>query len=115
ELNSKLKLMRNLKLEPGIAMHVAATVNWYEGDISIIHEDLMNCVSQPPQPSDLKPRKVSMRIAGGSRKKTKEVPDLEEFAEELEDELTEQGLAELEEEDTDLLETEFGEKPDGFI
>lgn len=113
ELINRLKSFKNVPLEPGSALHCAGFINWYEGDISIIYEDLMACTGSPPMPSDLKARKVSMKITGGSKKKTKEVPEIEELLEELDDELTEQGLAELDEEELD--EDDGEEKPDGFI
>lgn len=101
------------QIEPGVVFHCSGYINWYEGDMSILFDELFKCEPPPAQPTDLKARKVSMRISGGSRKKTKEVPDLEEFIEEHEDELTEKGLAELEEEE--ILEDQDDERPDGFI
>jgi DNA polymerase-3 subunit alpha len=106
-----------VKLEPGTAIHCSGYINWYEGEISILFDDLRKCAPSPPMPSDLKPRKVSMRITGGTRKKSKEI-DPEEFLEELEDELVEEGLAECDTEEEDLLPSEEEEgvdRPDGFV
>ncbi len=104
-----------VKLEPGTVIHCSGYINWYEGELSILFDDLKKCASSPPMPSDLKPRKVSMSIAGSSRKKSKEI-DPEEFLEEVEDELIEEGLADYEveeiwvEDDQDEI-----ERPDSFV
>lgn len=119
ELNKRLKELSGgkVKLEPGIAIHIAGFISWYEGVISIVYDELKKCVGSPSMPSDLAPKKVSMRIMG-AKKKGKEILDLESFVEEFEDELTEQGLAELEDEEIEENWSEIEEqpgKPDAFI
>ncbi len=93
ELNSRLREMSGgkAKLEAGTAIHIAASLNWYEGDISLLFNDLKKCSPPPPLPSDLEAKKVSMRISGPSKKKSKDI-DPEEFLDEVEDELIEEGL-----------------------
>ncbi len=109
------ELNRKVTLEPGIAIHCSGFVNWYEGEISILFDDLKRCTPVPPQPSDLKPRKVSMKITGKSKKKSKEV-DSEEFLEEVEDELVEEGLVDLNVDDEILdFDDQESNSPDGFI
>jgi DNA polymerase-3 subunit alpha len=96
--NERLRKLAGNKvvLEPGIAVHCSTSINWYEGEVSLIFENLMKAAPAPPLPSDLKARKVSMRIAAAprSRKKTNKVnPDT--FLEQVEDELIEEGHSEL--------------------
>lgn len=84
---------------PGIAIYARGTLQWYEEDISIIFEDILKCVPPPPLPTDLKQKKVSMKVSR-TRKKSDEL-DKEELLELIEDELVEDGV-----EDEDLGELE---------
>src|SRR3990167_1593263 len=93
ELKDRIKILTGggaQELVSGVAIYARGSLNWYEGDISIIFEDLLKCVPPPPLPADLKPRKVSMRVSR-SRKKSEEI-DKEELLEMIEDELVEDGL-----------------------
>lgn len=114
ELKNKLKELHGpkTKLEPGVALHFAGYVNWYEGDISILFEGVKKCTPPPAIPTDLKARKVSMKISGGTRKKNKDIPDPEILLDEIEEELDEEGLSEPEEE---YWEERSDDMPDGFI
>jgi len=80
-------------LEAGIGIHCAASANWYEGDVSLIFENLKKAVPIPPRPKDLKHRTVKVNSSRTLKKTTKLDPDL--FLEEIEDELIEDGHAEL--------------------
>lgn len=98
DLKDRIKVLtggRSNEIVPGIAIYARGSLNWYEGDISIIYEDLLKCVPPPPLPSDLKSRSVSMRVSR-SRKKTEEV-DPSELLEQIDDELIEEGAEDLEE------------------
>lgn len=91
------KLVGNkVTLEPGIAIHCAASINWYEGEVSLIFENLMKASPIPPLPKDLKSRKVSMRIAAKKkeRKKVSKI-DRDAFSDQVEDELAAEGHSEL--------------------
>jgi len=95
-INERLRALTNGKavLEPGIGIHCAASVNWYEGDVSLVFEDLKRATPIPPRPSDLKHRAVSMRITTPKKIKTKELdPDL--FLEQVEDELIADGHSDI--------------------
>lgn len=87
---------------PGIAIYARGSLQWYEGDISIIFEDILKCVPPPPLPTDLKSKKVSMRI-NRSRKNSEEL-DKEELLEQIEDELIEDGVEDLGELEEDIFE-----------
>lgn len=117
ELKKNFKALHGSKmqLEPGAALHFAGYVNWYEGDISILFEGVKKCTPPPAMPSDLKARKVSMRISGGTRKKSKNIPDPEILLDEIEEELDEEGLSEPEEEYENPGELWEPGNPDGFI
>jgi DNA polymerase-3 subunit alpha len=95
--NERLRILTGNKvvLEPGIAVYCEASVSWYEGNVSLIFENLSRVAPIPPRPKDLKARKVSMRItaASKSRKKTNKI-DPDDLLEQIEDELIEEGHSE---------------------
>ncbi len=96
--NERLRILASKKteLEPGIAVHCAASINWYEGEVSLIFENLVQAAPVPPRPKDLKPRKVSMKIAATKRKKEKtDKIDPDKLLDQLEDELTEEGFSDI--------------------
>jgi hypothetical protein len=96
--NERLRILAGNKteLEPGIAVHCAASINWYEGEVSLIFENLAKAAPAPPRPEDLKPRKVSMRIVAARRKKKKvNKIDPDKLLDQVEDELIEEGHSEL--------------------
>jgi DNA-directed DNA polymerase III PolC len=96
----KLENMK-MKLEPGIALHFAATSNSYEDDMGLILETLYAIVPMPqcPNKADLKSKRVSMRLP---RKKKEGKPTVEVISEEIEDELIAEGLIEPEIETEDF-------------
>lgn len=77
-----------VKLEPGVALEITGAINWYEGEISIIFDNLINCAGIPPLPKDLEKKKVSMKITSGKKKGKTQM----EILEEIEDEMIEEGL-----------------------
>ena len=87
----------NVKLEPGVAIHFAGYANWYDGNLSILYDDIKNVSPIPPMPKDIKGKSVSMKITGGKKKKSKEIPDPDILLDEIEEELDEEGLSEPEE------------------
>lgn len=99
--------------EAGVGIHATGQLNWYEGDISIIFDELLRCVPPPPLPADLKHKKVTMKSIRSS-KKTEEM-NIEELLEEIEDELTDEGLS-LDDDDSFDIDTESDEEyvVDGF-
>lgn len=94
QFNMRLRALTSgkAKLEPGIAVHCAATANWYGGDISLIFDDLKKASCIPPKPQDLKHRKVSMRVASTKREKTV-VLNPDRFLDQTEDELILEGFS----------------------
>lgn len=119
QLHERFKELKGskVKLESGTVVHIAGSINWYEGDVSILFDDLKACAPPPAVPADLKPKKVSMRITGGTKKSKKADPD--EILEEIEDELIEEGLAESSSLDDDSSNEEENfddeDRLDGFI
>lgn len=107
DLKDRIKILTSGKaseLVAGVAIYARGSLNWYEGDLSIIFEDLLKCAPPPPLPNDLKARQVSMKISR-SRKKTDEI-DANELLEQIEDELIEDGVEDLDE-DLDYLDDSF--------
>lgn len=92
-LKDRVKVLTNgqAEFESGVGIYASGQLNWYEGDISIIFEELLRCVPPPPLPTDLKPKKVSMRSVRSS-KKVEEI-GAEELLEEIEDELVDEGFS----------------------
>lgn len=80
-----------IKLEPGIAIHCAASANWYEGDFGLVFEDLKNAVGIPALPKELGHQKVELKPSRKKKEKTSKV-NPEEFLEEVEDELVDEGI-----------------------
>lgn len=114
-IKERVKILTGGKSEfvPGIAIFASGNINWYEGDISIIFEDLLKCDPPPPLPSDLKPKKVSMRTSR-ARKKIEEM-EVEDLIEAVEDGLIEDGLIKtLEEDEYDFEEFDPESNLDGF-
>jgi len=97
KFNNRIKLLgsKNMTLEPGIAVHCAASANWYENNLSLIFSDLKRVAPIPPKPSDLKARKVSMRVVGKRKRKKVSKIDREKLLETIEDELIEEGHADI--------------------
>lgn len=92
------ELNKKCQFEVGAGLKIIATISWYEGDISIIFDDIINCCPPPELPADLKDKKkVSMKISAKDRNK-KEVIDAQVLLEEVEDELIEEGYSDLDEE-----------------
>lgn len=86
-----------IDLEVGIAVHCAASINWYEGEPSLIFEDLRQVAPIPPRPKDLKPRKVTMKITKKkTEKKKKKKVDRQKFLLDIEAELIEEGHSDIE-------------------
>ncbi len=88
------------ELVPGVAIFGSGHLNWYEGELSIVFDDLLKCVPPPPLPTDLKAKKVSMRTVRASKKVDEQ--DAQELLEEIEDELVEDGFSFLEDEEEEL-------------
>ena len=111
DLKDRIKILTGgaaPEFTPGIAIYARGSLNWYEGDISIIFDELLKCAPPPPLPSDLKPKKVSMRVSR-ARKNSEEV-NREELLEQIEDELVEDGMEDLNEmEEDDFVFTDIDE------
>ena len=92
DLENRLRLLTGGKVEFGIgtAIHVSTSIQWYEGDISLIFHDLIAAAPPPPKPKDLKHKKVSMRTPKAKKEKANKL-DPDKFLEQVEDELTLEG------------------------
>jgi hypothetical protein len=96
------ELNKKCQFEVGAGLKIIATISWYEGDISIIFDDIINCCPPPELPADLKDKKkVSMKVSVIDRDK-KEVVDAQVLLEEVEDELIEEGYSDLDEEGVEI-------------
>lgn len=101
ELKKRVKALLGAKaeLEPGMVIYGRGSLNWYEGDISIVFDDLLKCAMPPSLPKDMAPRKTS------SSKKGKEEPELDleqdDMSKDIEEELDELGFGD---DDIDLEE-----------
>lgn len=73
------------KLEPGIGVHLNVKLNWYEGDISMIFQDLTKAAPLPSMPSDKEHKKISMRAVSKAKSAKKLNPD--KYLDLVEDEL----------------------------
>jgi len=81
-----------VKLEPGIAVYCTGSLNWYEGTLAIIFNNLMRVAPIPPEPKDLKPKKVSMRkVKTKTQRKPSDVKSPHDFLDQVEDELIDEG------------------------
>lgn len=94
DFKSRVKTLTAGKSElvPGLAIMASGVLQWYDGEISMIFDELLKCSPPPPVPTDLKDKKVSMRLGRGVSKKTEEI-DREEILEQVEEEMIEDGTA----------------------
>jgi DNA polymerase III subunit alpha len=91
------------KFSEGLAIYFAGTLNVYEDDVGIILESMFDVCPPPPLPGDLKARKISMK-----NKRIDKVleqmdlkTDVNEYIENIEDSLFDEGLIDLNEDDED--------------
>lgn len=116
ELKSRFSFLSagkgKIEFGPGVAISATGSLNWYEGDISIVFDELLRCAPPPPLPTDLKARKVNMKTLRAP-KNVKDI-DAEELLEEIEEELVEEGLSFLEEDDLFPTDDDEDEILDGF-
>lgn len=78
-------------LEVGAGLKISGSISWYEGDISLIFEELIQCCPPPPLPADLKAKKITTQ-SSRSRNKKNEVNE-QELLIDIEEELIEEGFA----------------------
>jgi DNA polymerase III subunit alpha len=85
-------LGRRSKLEAGVAMHCSGSINWYEGSMSIVLDDILTCAPIPPMPKDRESRKVSLKTRTKRKPRVKVAKiDPDKVLEEIESELIEEG------------------------
>jgi hypothetical protein len=96
------------KLEPGVGLYINGNLNWYEGDISIIFEDLAKFSPPPQLPTDLDPKKVKLTFPRAKTNKSKQELKKEEdeldrtiLLSEVEEDLINSGHADLDDEEND--------------
>lgn len=102
ELASFQKRIRDLggksfAIEPGVAIHFGASINYYEGKLGLVITKLKKLAPPPALPAkkDLEAKSIKMKISGPKKpRKTKNAPPVIELMEEVDDELTEVGLDE---------------------
>lgn len=104
EIKEKCKFYSKIKdggFSIGCALRFSGNLNWYNGELCIIMDDLYNFADPPQLPLDLDHKKVSMKLSKKEKEeeKAQEEKDRNEFLEEVEEELIQNGDADLEEDD----------------
>ncbi len=92
-----------IKLEPGIGIYCSCQVNRYESSLSLIFEDLKQCAPIPQEPKDQERKSIKMKMPIIRKNKRARKVEVNDFIDQIEDEMTEAGLDEFEE-DSDKLE-----------
>lgn len=96
DINEKLDSYSGGKqqLEAGLALYISGYINWYEGEVSFIYDNLIDFVSAPKKPpkEELAARSVKIVRAKKVKTKTKKV-DRDKYLEEVEDELIDEGIS----------------------
>lgn len=84
------------KIEPGVALHFAASVSYFEGSLGLTFQMLKKITEFPKKPEDLKPKKVVLKIPSKNKKtkKSKLEQSLQDVIEEVEETLVENGIIE---------------------
>jgi DNA polymerase III subunit alpha len=90
----KKKVGSKYTLEPGLAIHFSAKVNLYEDNLGLVMHGMYFAMPAPSVPSDLVARKISMKATKSSK------PETNDTISSIEDQLFEQGLIDLNLEDT---------------
>ena len=87
-LNDRIKDLYRGKYQvgEGMALHFSGSTNLYADSIGLILNDLYNCLPPPQKPIDLRSRKISLKVA----KKEKLIK--QSIADEIEDDLIEEGF-----------------------
>jgi len=98
------KINSACQFEVAAGIKFVGIISWYEGDISIIFDSIMDCCTPPALPADLKDKKkVSMKISAKDKDRDKkEIIDAQVLLEEVEDELIEEGYSDLDEEEVNI-------------
>jgi DNA polymerase-3 subunit alpha len=93
KLKDRIKVMSGGKSEimSGVGLHARVALNWYNGEIGMVYQDLLKVTKPPSKPIDLEHRKVSMKLGRGKKKDLEEATTLD-IIEEVDDELIEEGL-----------------------
>jgi DNA polymerase-3 subunit alpha len=60
DLNQKLKKIKRI-FEPGLAMHISATLNHYNEEISLIYDNIYELAFSPEEPKDIKEKKKNKK------------------------------------------------------
>lgn len=105
--NRCLELSNNKhKFDVGVGLYINGSLNWYEGDISLIFEDLAKFSPPPQLPKDLEAKKVKLVQPRAKSAKNKKGEELERtiLLDELEEELIELGHADLDDDDGEIIE-----------
>ena len=105
-LRKRAKTLGCCKIEPGEAICVHGSINWYGGDISIIFRELESCCKSPALPKDLKAKKVSIK-SNKTVKSCKKIDidslDAQTILDEIEDELVEEGHVDLDDDNYETI------------
>lgn len=88
---------KNQKLEKGVAIKVCGTLQWYEGELALLFEEIRGVAAPPALPADLKAKKVSMRKTKKTKKINVEESDRNDWLEDIDDELSMTEFADIEE------------------
>jgi len=88
------------KIEPGVGLYINGNLNWYNGELSVIFDDLAKFSPQPPLPTNLQAKKVKLPSSRTKKNNTtEESSETTVLLDELEEELIESGHADLDDEE----------------
>ena len=87
-----------LKFEIGMGLSIIGNLQWFDGNISIIFDELQEACAPPQLPSDLKAKKTESIKKAKLNEIIDENMDRIELLEEIEDELAENGFSDLDDE-----------------
>lgn len=92
-----------LKFEIGMGLSLIGNLQWWDGNISLIFDELQEACFPPQLPPDLKAKKTETVKKAKLNEVVDENMDRVELLEEIEDELAENGYADLDDEDEEEI------------
>lgn len=98
QINQSIKQIykNKIKFEPGSVIHFGGTASMYKDEPGIILDDMYDIKPSPPMPSDLKHKKVSLKV-----KETPQESKQDDLFSQIEDGLINEGLLNLNVDDDD--------------
>jgi len=95
---------KKIDISPGMAIKFNGYISWYEGELSIIFDNLADIRTPPSLPEDLKAKKVTMPKTKKEKANNSKKINKEELLDEIEDDLINEGI--IDEDDEEFEESE---------